>query len=452
MHCDTAMNQNYTDIIQQLSQLLLQAIEERESFLCQNVEQLDSELAKLLRLVGLQVMSGLLNSLAQQVTQEAKHPGLVVHRRSAVKYSVIFGTVEVYSPYLWHKKEGWGVRPVEEKLGLEHRQHSIAVKRALVDFGVEESFGQAAKRFQEHYGWGVERSLVRRKVETIAQLAEQYVEQRLKKKIFKSPDQHLQNICDRVLVELDGSHVRTGIKLTGKPGELTQSRKIKKSSRQIDWREVRVGFARPVDQKEQRTFVARMDKYPPVVEQLKWAAYSQGMTSQSQVYAVADGGNGLREALEAQFPNLTFILDRSHIKQHIYQGADSLSLSGASRHLWVNHLLDLIDCGHTQKAIRWIKHYCNKAKNPKRLENLCNYLNRFSDASNYQVFRSRGLPIGSGEIESAHRYIPQKRLKIPGATWHPNTINPMLALRVIRANDWWNDFWHQVSQAKKSIN
>ena len=43
------MNQNYTDIIQQLSQLLLQAIEERESSLCQNVEQLDSELAKLSR-------------------------------------------------------------------------------------------------------------------------------------------------------------------------------------------------------------------------------------------------------------------------------------------------------------------------------------------------------------------------------------------------------------------
>ncbi|WP_193200888.1 hypothetical protein [Nostoc sp. MG11] len=59
----------------------------------------------------------------------------------------------------------------------------------------------------------------------------------------------------------------------------------------------------------------------------------------------------------------------------------------------------------------------------------------------YEKFLSQGLPIGSGEVESAHRYIPQKRLKIPGATWHPNTINPMLALRIMRANDWWEDFW-----------
>jgi hypothetical protein len=32
-------------------------------------------------------------------------------------------------------------------------------------------------------------------------------------------------------------------------------------------------------------------------------------------------------------------------------------------------------------------------------------------------------------------------MKIPGAIWHPDTVNPMPALRVIRANDWWDDFW-----------
>jgi hypothetical protein len=47
--------------------------------------------------------------------------------------------------------------------------------------------------------------------------------------------------------------------------------------------------------------------------------------------------------------------------------------------------------------------------------------------------------------------IPQKRLKIPRATWHPNTINPMLALRVIRANDWWNDFWQTYSRSEKPL-
>lgn len=66
-------------------------------------------------------------------------------------------------------------------------------------------------------------------------------------------------------------------------------------------------------------------------------------------------------------------------------------------------------------------------------------------AVHYERFLAQGFPIGSGEVESAHRYIPQKRLKIPGATWHPYTVNPMLALRIIRANGWWEDFWTKQS-------
>lgn len=86
----------------------------------------------------------------------------------------------------------------------------------------------------------------------------------------------------------------------------------------------------------------------------------------------------------------------------------------------------------------------------KRIANLSQYLQRFSDAVSYEKFISLGFPIGSGEVESAHRYIPQKRLKIPGATWHPDTINPMLALRIIRANDWWQDFWTMASRHPRS--
>ena len=51
-----------------------------------------------------------------------------------------------------------------------------------------------------------------------------------------------------------------------------------------------------------------MSKYPEVLQQLARAAVDQGLSALEQVYAVADGGNGLREALNVQFTNLTFIL------------------------------------------------------------------------------------------------------------------------------------------------
>jgi hypothetical protein len=220
-----------------------------------------------------------------------------------LKYSVIFGIVEINSPYLWQKQEGWGVRPVVEKLGIKPGDRSIAVKRALTDFGAEESFGQAAKRFQEHYGWTIERGAIRREVEAIASEAESYVEKRLlaletKYKNLVPPKKRTG--WNRVLVELDGCQIRTGILLSGNSLELTPLRHLKKRFRKIDWREVRVGLARPVDKKDSRTFVARMAQYPELLPQLHSAAVDQGLSIYTLVFGVAEVVNGLKEATDNQ--------------------------------------------------------------------------------------------------------------------------------------------------------
>jgi hypothetical protein len=72
---------------------------------------------------------------------------------------------------------------------------------------------------------------------------------------------------------------------------------------------------------------------------------------------------------------------------------------------------------------------------------LVGYVDRFKNCLSYGEYKDKGYPIGSGEIESSHRYITQKRLKIAGACWLKENINPMLALRILKANDWWDEFW-----------
>ncbi len=54
--------------------------------------------------------------------------------------------------------------------------------------------------------------------------------------------------------------------------------------------------------------------------------------------------------------------------------------------------------------------------------------------------------MGSGEIESAHRYMIQERLKLPGAGWAPHHIKTMLALRLNRANHEWEAYWQGIEQ------
>ena len=75
------------------------------------------------------------------------------------------------------------------------------------------------------------------------------------------------------------------------------------------------------------------------------------------------------------------------------------------------------------------------------------YLNNRPHHLNYKGALEKGLPIGSGEIESAHRYVIQQRLKVPGAWWKAENVEPMLALRVVRANADWDTYWGQLAAA-----
>ena len=55
------------------------------------------------------------------------------------------------------------------------------------------------------------------------------------------------------------------------------------------------------------------------------------------------------------------------------------------------------------------------------------------------------LPIGSEEIESAHRYVIQNRLKLAGSWWLKNNANNMLFLRTLRANNDWEEYWNNAA-------
>ena len=50
-----------------------------------------------------------------------------------------------------------------------------------------------------------------------------------------------------------------------------------------------------------------------------------------------------------------------------------------------------------------------------------------------------------GEIESAHRYVAQKRLKLPGAWWLVEHAEHMLALKINRLNGDWDAYWAAVA-------
>jgi hypothetical protein len=77
---------------------------------------------------------------------------------------------------VWKKAEG--SKPLIHDLGITYHGRTEAVSRALTDFGIENPFAQASKRFEEHYGFKFSATTVDRVTKASAIQAEAYLEQK----------------------------------------------------------------------------------------------------------------------------------------------------------------------------------------------------------------------------------------------------------------------------------
>ena len=461
------MKTPYCELITTVSDEIVKTLLDTENNLATRARLLDADIAEITRQIGLETTKKVFEHVRDDLVKKKQDEGLVIQKSPVICFNTIFGPITLRSPYLWKKYDG--STPLREFMNITHHGRSEAVNRALSDFGSEESFRQAAKRFHEHYKYILHDSTVSRVTKQIADDALNYVEHRFSHAEDQSREEG--TACSPVkqmLVELDGCEIRTAVlvpvtETQDAPSEADTPQKTQDASSEADtpkktqdapseadtpkkqklinWRDVRIGLARPLESKSS-LYVGQKESYPDVVSDLVQAAVLQGMSSTTDVIGVADGGIGLREELERQFSGMQFILDYPHLKDHFYETAEALGLSPQERKAWVTPHLDAIWEGNVDSVMQELaKDYATHPQD--RLRRLLGYLERFSDAVDYKRFTEQGYPIGSGEIESAHKAIPQKRLKLPGACWHPDSVNPMIALRILRANEWWDDFWKE---------
>ncbi len=333
---------------------------------------------------------------------------------------------------------------------------------ALTDFGIEKSFGRAAKQFAEHYGWDVGRTTVLRLTEGLGEQAERFVAERFKEgeQRYQAPDSEAPK-ADLMITALDGCMLRTGKLMTAsEAAKLAENDNERKHYEELPpeqtvrfekWREVRTGFARRPDQVEP-LYVCRRGDYETLCRQLFGTAGLQGLGFDTQVIGLIDGANGLKEAMEVSFAKLQNILDPPHLREQFYDAAEVLGLGDTEADDWIDGHFGRLANGHAGKVVADLESeaatYPEESPEHERLQQLIKHLTRFLHCVHYRAYRENDWPIGSGQAEAAHRFIPQERLKIVGACWREETLNPMLALRVLRANGWWDEFWESEQERR----
>src|ERR1700722_14250548 len=116
---------------------------------------------------------------------------------------------------------------------------------------------------------------------------------------------------------------------------------------------------------------------------------------------------------------------------------------------WLREQQDLLKKGEVNQVMNSLQlHQENcllkEAKGTCSAESCYNYLSKRLHQLNYKDALASELPIGSGEVESAHRSLIQKRLKIPGAWWTAGNAQSMVSLRTLRANNQWDAYWNSL--------
>lgn len=445
------MKNMYQDLIEDVSSQIAQRLLDEQKWLGEHRLMLDEKVFQLMLLIGLAALERLFVDLAGQKIEAYKKAGMSIHKRENIDVSTRMGRLsKIPSPALRHRETGEIVRPMKQIFGLCGRGKTISLERALSDFGSENSYAGAERMFQAHYGFNIGRTSILRVTQKVGDDALDYLDDRLAAQIeaYGAPPAKRARSADELLAELDGCLIRTGKLMTAAQAGLTREDGYEPDDvvRLEKWREVRTGFVRGFNEVDP-LYVCRRGDYETICDQLFAMAVERGLTPDTRVVGCGDGGHGLQDALQAVFPNFSYVLDYTHLKKHFYETAEALGIHEKMRPKWVESFTDKLwekevddwdaRLEEILERLRILHGECDN----NRLGNLIDYVDKFARSIEYSRFEARGWPTGSGEVESAHKHLPQARLKLPGACWRAENLNPMLAMRVIKKNGWWHDFW-----------
>lgn len=154
---------------------------------------------------------------------------------------------------------------------------------------------------------------------------------------------------------------------------------------------------------------------------------------------IADGAPWIWKWIEANYPESIQILDFFHAKEHLCHFA-KIYFSNATEYTeWTKIQSDLLLDDQVKQVIKNIEGLpkTRKCEVEQSRKALINYYNTNSKRMMYKTFREKGLLIGSGPIESAHRNVIQHRLKLSGQRWTKEGLQQMANLRVAYKSNRW---------------
>ena len=181
-------------------------------------------------------------------------------------------------------------------------------------------------------------------------------------------------------------------------------------------------------------YVAHLGTGSDFGEKLQKIIDSYGTLAHRLIF-ITDGATWIREWIADHYPLSCSILDFYHVMEHLYQFAEKAFDDANERKQWCDKQKELLLESEVETVIKNTGLTSAKKEDKGKLIHYCeNNKHRMK----YKQYRNMGCGIiGSGAIESAHRTLIQKRMKLSGQRWSRKCAENMLRLRVLSLNKQW---------------
>ncbi len=308
------------------------------------------------------------------------------------------------------------------------------MQRVITDFGADNPFHSVGAKLKEHYGISVPQGAA-------ITLTERHARALSEADITPATSTVVTPLA--LIAETDGSMVPVV-----ETGAGTPDVPDKRRHRTLLWKEARLSLVRRPDEVTP-IFDVTLGDVATTGAALKRLTIAAGLKPTTRVHGVGDGAPWIAEQIELQFgAQGHYLIDFYHLCEYLAAAAPVCAPEQATD--WMTDQKARLKAGQLDAVMAALHPYVepdtvDNAHAPVRA--CTRYIANRPGQFKYREAIAANLPIGSGEVESAHRFVIQKRLKLPGAWWNPVNAQAMLNLRVLRANHCWQRYWNKAAAA-----
>ena len=333
------------------------------------------------------------------------------------------------------------MRPFRLSAKVIPRGCSLPLQRVIVDFAADQPFAHARLKVCEHYGFEIGESTIQRITLGHAQALFE---------AGQAPQDFPQMVGrhKEIIAQTDGGMIPIV--------ESDPSQKDKRKGKTLFWREAKISLAHAKGSKTPVYAGTIEGGVETAGRQLLACAVRAGFGADSHVHAVGDGAPWIVGQVEEQFGTQgNYLIDFYHVCEYLSAAAKAIAPDATAQEAWMEAQKNALKTGRLDQVLRAL---AGSIEAPEIVDDQApvrqchRYLSGRGNQLNYRDALANDLPIGSGEIESAHRYIAQQRLKLPGAWWRVEHAEYMLALRITRRNGDWGPYWATLSKTGSTAN